>query len=61
MAVATHISKNEDSERISNITPNDSPINIPATQASGWTPTKFITYECIGYGFTVGNHGVPDI
>ena len=44
--VATHISKNEDKERISNTTDNDSVIGDPG---------RFTTYEVIGYGFTSRN------
>jgi hypothetical protein len=43
IAVAIHISKNEDSERASNVIDNDS---------LNGNPPKFVTYEVIGYGFT---------
>lgn len=49
MAVAIHISKNEDTERASNTVDNDSGTGIPP---------KFVTYELTGYGFTVGNGAV---
>jgi hypothetical protein len=50
IAVAVHISKNEDRERASNVMDNDSVNGNP-----GWS----ITYEVIGYGITSGN-GAPE-
>jgi hypothetical protein len=46
IAVAIHISKNQDIERASNALDNDSVNGNPAT---------FVTYAMIGYGFTSGN------
>ena len=46
IAVAIHIIKNEDRERVSNAIDNDS--------VNG-DPPRFVTYEVIGYGFTSGN------
>ena len=45
MAVAIHISKNEDRDRASNTMDNDSVNGNP-----GW----LITYDVIGYGLTSG-------
>jgi hypothetical protein len=56
MAVAIHISKNDDRERISNTVDNDSPTN---TLAKFDKPLKFVTYETIEYGCTIGD-GAPD-
>jgi hypothetical protein len=41
MAVAIHMSKNEDTESASNTVDNDSVNSVP-----GW----FVTYEVMGYG-----------
>jgi hypothetical protein len=46
IAVAIHISKNEDIDRTSNTVDNDSVNGNPA---------MFVTYEVMGYGFTSGN------
>ena len=46
IAVAIHISKNEDRERASNTMDNDS-----ADDGAG----LFVTYETMGYGLTSGN------
>lgn len=46
IAAATHMSKNEDKERISYTIDNDSVSDDPGI---------FTTYEVIGYDFTYGN------
>jgi len=46
MAVAIHISKNEDTERASNTVDNDSIYR---------GPPMFVTYRVIGYGFKSDN------
>jgi hypothetical protein len=52
MAVATHISKNDDRERISKTVDNVSPTK---TLPEFDKPLKFVTYETIGYGCTIGD------